>query len=69
CTSMTEIRLRDVVRQKNKLLHLWPTTPGALVEYDEEQKNDVFGILVEKLNAYFSPKRNSKGNYFGVLSQ
>ncbi|XP_017467975.1 PREDICTED: uncharacterized protein LOC108360273 isoform X2 [Rhagoletis zephyria] len=33
--------------------------PGALVEIYEENKNDVFNILVEKFNNFFSPKRNS----------
>lgn len=53
--------------KKTKLLHLGGvqlqtvafSLPGALIEHDEEQKNDVFAILVEKLDAYFSPKQNS----------
>ncbi|XP_031333862.1 uncharacterized protein LOC116163872 [Photinus pyralis] len=33
--------------------------PGAIEEYDEQQKNDVFGVLVKKLNDHFSPEQNS----------
>lgn len=59
--------IKDVVKKKNKLLHLGGpqlqevvfNIPGALVEYDDEKKNDVFKILVDKLDEYFSPKRNS----------
>jgi len=53
--------------KKTKLLHLGDvqlqtvafSLPGALIDHDEEQKNDVFAILVEKLDAFFSPKQNS----------
>lgn len=55
------------VKKKNKLLHLGGpqlqeviyNIPGALVEYDSKADNDVFTILVTKLDDYFSPKRNS----------
>nr|CAH7765262.1 unnamed protein product [Callosobruchus chinensis] len=33
--------------------------PGAIVDYDEEEDNDVFQNLVDKLSEYFSPKQNS----------
>ncbi|XP_075144752.1 uncharacterized protein LOC142219865 [Haematobia irritans] len=57
----------DVVKKRNKLLHLGGpqlqevvyNLPGAIEEYDAEKKNDVFMTLVEKLNEYFSPRRNS----------
>ncbi|XP_032309453.1 uncharacterized protein LOC116655693 [Drosophila ananassae] len=53
--------------KRTKLLHMGGvqlqtvafSIPGALVDYDEAQGNDVFEILVEKLNAYFSPKQKS----------
>ncbi|XP_053956201.1 uncharacterized protein K02A2.6-like [Anastrepha ludens] len=59
--------IKDAVKQKSKLLHLGGpqlqevifNTPGALVEADAENKVDVFKVLVEKLNNYFTPKRNS----------
>lgn len=55
------------VKKKNKLLHLGGpqlqeviyNIPGALVEYDSKADNDVFIVLVTKLDEYFSPKRNS----------
>lgn len=56
-----------IPKKKSKLLHLGGpqlqevayNIPGALVEYDPKAKNDVFGILVQKLDEYFTPKRNS----------
>lgn len=57
----------DPIKQRNKLLHLGGpqlqevifNIPGALVEVNENTKAEVFKILVEKLNAFFSPTRNS----------
>lgn len=57
----------DAVKKKNKLLHLGGpqlqeviyNIPGALVESTSEVGEDVFTILVTKLDDYFSPKRNS----------
>lgn len=54
-------------RKKSKLLHLGGpqlqevafNIPGALVEVNQEENNDVFKILVDKLTEYFSPQRNS----------
>lgn len=57
--------INDEVKKKNKLLHLGGpqlqevafNIPGALVEPDGN--TDVFKVLVDRLNDYFSPKRNS----------
>ncbi|XP_055914201.1 uncharacterized protein LOC129947595 [Eupeodes corollae] len=61
----------DAVKKKNKLLHLGGpqlqevifNIPGALVSCvttgDDIVSEDVFKVLVKKLNEYFSPKRNS----------
>ena len=57
--------ITDSVKKKNKLLHLGGSQlqevifniPGALATKTKE--NDVFQILVDKLNTYFSPQRNS----------
>lgn len=59
--------ISDVVKKKNKLLHFGGAQlqevvfniPEALIDYDKAKKNDVYKILVDKLNEYFSPKRNS----------
>lgn len=59
--------ISDVVKKKNKLLHLGGAQlqevvfniPGALIDYEKDTNNDVYKILVDKLNEYFSPKRNS----------
>ncbi|XP_036334769.1 uncharacterized protein K02A2.6-like [Rhagoletis pomonella] len=59
--------IKDAVKQKSKLLHLGGpqlhevifNIPGALVEVDVEKQIDVFKVLIEKLNDFFSPKRNS----------
>ncbi|XP_017462168.1 PREDICTED: uncharacterized protein LOC108355515 [Rhagoletis zephyria] len=56
-----------VVKKKSKLLHLGGpqlqeiiyNIPGALVEYDTTAENDVYAILVDKLNEYFAPARNT----------
>lgn len=61
-----EVWLRDS-KKRNKLLHLGGSQlhsvvynlPGAMVPYIPEERNDVFTPLVEKLNDYFSPIRNS----------
>ncbi|XP_054732030.1 uncharacterized protein K02A2.6-like [Anastrepha obliqua] len=57
----------SVRQKKNKLLHLAGTQvqsvayslPGAIEAYNETAKNDVYQVLVDKLNAHFSPKQNS----------
>ncbi|XP_053953714.1 uncharacterized protein LOC128860298 [Anastrepha ludens] len=57
--------INDEIKKKNKLLHLGGpqlqevafNIPGALVESDG--KTNVFKVLVDKLDEYFSPKRNS----------
>lgn len=59
--------IKSVKQKKNKLLHLAGiqlqteaySLPGAIEAYDEKVENDVYKILVDKLNAYFSPKQNS----------
>ncbi|XP_058977362.1 uncharacterized protein K02A2.6-like [Musca domestica] len=60
--------IKDTAKKRNKLLYLGGTQlqevvyniPGALVESDDTTGGvDVFKILVEKLNVYFSPERNS----------
>ncbi|KAG5893745.1 hypothetical protein JTB14_001389 [Gonioctena quinquepunctata] len=59
--------INESVRKRNKLLHLGGielqevayNIPGAIVEYNEANDNDVFGILVEALTKYFSPTQNS----------
>ncbi|XP_055842044.1 uncharacterized protein K02A2.6-like [Episyrphus balteatus] len=56
--------IKNVNKKKNKLLHLGGpqlqeviyNIPGAL---DCPTGGDVFGVLVSKLNEYFSPRRNS----------
>ncbi|KAG5887394.1 hypothetical protein JTB14_001584 [Gonioctena quinquepunctata] len=59
--------INESVRKRNKLLHLGGielqevayNILGAIVEYNEANDNDVFGILVEALTKYFSPTQNS----------
>lgn len=59
--------ITDVIKKRNKLLHLGGpqlqevayNIPGALEEYDPTIKNDVFKVLVDKLNCHFSPEQNS----------
>lgn len=59
--------ITDVVKKRNKLLHLGGTElqevayslPGAIEPFNDEEKNDVFKTLVDKLSEYFSPKQNS----------
>lgn len=54
-------------KKRSKLLHLGGpqlqevayNLPGAIEEYDETKKNDVFETLVTKLNEHFSPDQNS----------
>lgn len=55
------------LKKRNKLLHIGGpqlqevaySIPGAIEDFDEKKNNDVFKILVEKLNNHFTPKRNS----------
>ncbi|XP_058979057.1 uncharacterized protein LOC131802673 [Musca domestica] len=57
----------DDGKKRNKLLLLVGpqlqevvfNIPGALVERDEKGEIKTYDVLVEKLNEYFSPKRNS----------
>lgn len=59
--------ITDKVKKKNKLLHLGGSQlqevvfniPGALVEVDGKEEINIYDVLVEKLNEYFSPKRNT----------
>lgn len=59
--------IQDCLKKRNKLLHLGGmqlqevayNIPGAIVQYDTEEQNDVFGILVDALTKYFSPVQNS----------
>ncbi|XP_067615133.1 uncharacterized protein [Eurosta solidaginis] len=59
--------IKDTVKQRSKLLHLGGpqlqevifNIPGALIEVDTENQSDVFNVLIEKLNDFFSPNRNS----------
>lgn len=54
-------------KKRNKLLHLGGvqlqtvvySLPGALVDINENDQVDVFVVLINKLNDYFSPKQNS----------
>lgn len=64
---LTSEEIVTPVKKKNKLLHLAGpqlqeviyNIPGALIEYDEKANNDVFTVLISKLNEHFVPKRNS----------
>ncbi|VEN61855.1 unnamed protein product [Callosobruchus maculatus] len=59
--------ITDTVKKRNKLLHYGGVQlqevaynlPNAIVDYDEEEDNDVFQNLVAKLSEYFSPRQNS----------
>nr|XP_016925242.2 uncharacterized protein LOC108006293 [Drosophila suzukii]XP_016925243.2 uncharacterized protein LOC108006293 [Drosophila suzukii] len=59
--------ISSTLKKSNKLLHLGGSQlqsivynlPGAMVPYITEEQNAVFTPLVEKLNEYFSPIRNS----------
>lgn len=59
--------ITDVVKRKNKLLHLGGPQlqeiafelPGAVIDYDPATKNDVFQVLVDTLDQHFSPQQNS----------
>ncbi|XP_053954513.1 uncharacterized protein K02A2.6-like [Anastrepha ludens] len=50
---------KSLLRSGPHLQEVIFNTPGTLVEADAENKVDVFKVLVEKLNNYFTPKRNS----------
>lgn len=55
------------IRKRSKLLHLGGpqlqtvafTLPDAVLENSTDKDIDIYQVLVEKLNAYFSPKQNS----------